>query len=107
MRKILILSVLGFILGNCASIADDTTITIEPVDKAPLVLPKPGPIVLRDTPWIVITPENSNKVLQENKVIFGLPASGYENLNLNLNDILSYIREQTTIISAYEDYYEK
>lgn len=105
MLKILIPSVLGFfLLSSCSDLTNPTNITTKPIERSPLILPKPDPIVLRNTTWIIVTQDNVTEVLKDNKVIFALSATDYENLALNLNDIRSYIQEQTVIISAYEEY---
>lgn len=85
MPKNLILSVLGCgIISGCASFSDQET------TKEKIVLPNADVLILRKIEWEVTPSENGAK--------FSLDSKGYENLGLNLSDIIRYIEQQNTII---------
>jgi hypothetical protein len=83
------------------------------VNKPELVLPYADPIQARDVQWIVITPDNYEKVFNDLTksgqpvVFFALTDKGYENISLNLSDIRAFIQQQQAIIAAYEGYYKE
>lgn len=62
--------------------------------------------------WILITPENADKVFAELKekkvdlVLFGLTDEGYEELAINMAELRNFIASQRAIIIKYKDYYE-
>lgn len=88
-------------------------ISAKPIDKPELVLPYADPIKSRDVEWIIITPDNYEKVFNDLAkkgqpiVLFGLTDKGYENIALNLSDIRAFIQQQQAIIAAYEGYYKE
>lgn len=61
--------------------------------------------------YIVITPENAEEIfaqLQESGeavVLFAVTEKGYQNLSLNMAEILEVLSQQNAVIAAYEDYY--
>jgi hypothetical protein len=86
-------------------------ITTKPIDKPELVLPNASELNMREVKWVLITPDNYEKVFAElgkdgrPVVLFGLTDKGYENLGLNLSDLRAYIQQQQSIMAAYEAYY--
>ena len=66
-----------------------------------------------DVSWILITPNNAEKVwadLEKKKydiVLFGLTDKGYENLSVNIAKIKQMVLQQKSVIAAYKNYYEK
>ena len=70
-------------------------------------------IKLDDISWVLITPENAEKVwadLEKKKydiVLFGLTDKGYENLSVNLAKIKQMVLQQKAVIAAYRNYYDK
>lgn len=88
-------------------------ISAKPIDKPELVLPYADPIKARDVQWIIITPDNYEKVFNDLAkkgqpiVLFALNDKGYENISLNLSDIRAFIQQQQAIIAAYEGYYKQ
>lgn len=87
-------------------------ITTKPIDKPELILPNASELNMREVKWILITPDNYQKVFDElgkegrPVVLFGLTDKGYENLGLNLSDLRAYIQQQKAIMVAYEAYYK-
>ncbi len=108
-------SVLGFsilFVSACGKPpVQEIQVSAKPVDKPELVLPYADPIKARDVKWIVVTPDNYEKVFNDLAknghpiVLFALTDKGYENIALNLSDIRAYIQQQKAIIAAYEGYY--
>ena len=88
-------------------------ISAKPVDKPELVLPYADPIKARDVEWIIVTPDNYEKVFNDLAkkgqpiVLFALTDKGYESIALNLSDIRAFIQQQQAIIAAYEGYYKE
>jgi hypothetical protein len=88
-------------------------VTTKPIDRPKLTLPKVDKVDLRDVEWIIITPDNIELVVENARKtgrpvsFFALTDEGYENLSLNISDIRALLQQQQTIISAYENYYNK
>ena len=82
------------------------------MDKTPLNIPSPDPLEVNSIKWIVITPENAESVFaqlaatNQDLVVFGLTADGYQQLSITMADIRNFIATQRTIIIKYKDYYE-
>jgi len=82
------------------------------VEKTPLNLPDPEPFKSREVKFIIITPENADRVFEELKtrgddmVLFGLTDTGYENLALTIAEIRNLLAQQRSIIIKYKEYYE-
>ena len=113
-----IVSALGcltlLLVSACSKPAvQEIQISAKPIDKPELVLPYADPIKSRDVEWIIITPDNYEKVFNDLAkkgqpiVLFGLTDKGYENIALNLSDIRAFIQQQQAIIAAYEGYYKE
>ena len=116
MRNSLIANVLGcglvvLLLSSCTSMPQVLEVSAKPIDKPVLVLPKVDQLNMKDVKWIVVTPDNWEAAVIELKktgrpvVLFGLTDQGYENLGLSFSDIRALVRQQQTIIAAYEGYY--
>ena len=82
------------------------------MDKTPLAISQPDPLAVKPIKWIVITPENAESVFaqlaatNQDLVVFGLTADGYQQLSITMADIRNFIATQRTIIIKYKDYYE-
>ena len=106
----MILTLLTGCLGR-SDIPEPIEIKTKPIEKPLLVLPEADELVQRKVEWILITPENYEKVFSDVSdkgrplVLFGLTDRGYENVSLNLSDIRTYISQQQSIIAAYKRYY--
>ena len=102
-----------FLAGCLGNSPEPIEITTKPIEKPELVLPQSDELRIRKVEWIVVTPENAEKVFEEIKntgrpvTLFALTDKGYENLGLNLSDLRAYIQQQQVIIAAYENYYKQ
>jgi hypothetical protein len=71
--------------------------------RAPLDLPDPEPLTLRKVKWSVVKAgEKDGQAV----VYFALTETGYKNLSLNVQDILTYLTLQRQILEEYREYYE-
>lgn len=107
-RNYLTLLLLSSTLTACSW--NDLLVKTEPVEKLPLVVATPKPVVTLPVHWIVITQENVAQVLAEQKksgnvVFLAVTPDGYKNIASNHADILRYIIQQQAVIAAYRDYY--
>ena len=81
-------------------------------DRTPLNLPMPAPLKPSSPQWIVITPENAEKIWAELRkrnvdlVLFALTDDGYEELSVDAASIRNFIATQREIIIKYREYYE-
>ncbi len=82
------------------------------VERIKLNLDPPTPLRPRVTQWIVITPENADKVWEDlkknnnNLVLFAVTGDGYEELSITMAEIRNFINTQRQIIIKYKEYYE-
>lgn len=103
-------------LQGCALLAWKA---IEPVkiekkaeERTRLNLPDPQPIRPSTPAWILITPQNQDKIWADLKgknsdlVLFGLTDDGYEELATDMAQIRTFIQQQRDIINKYREYYE-
>ena len=100
-------------LGSCATTPQVVSYKAEPIEKPALVLPAAGTLELRDADWDIITPEALGTIFDKLKedgepvVIYALTTEGYEQLALNMADVIKLLSEQKAIIEAYKEYYEQ
>jgi len=94
--KIFLINV-ALLASGCTSTALKMEST--PVDIPVLTVPTPEPIMTMPVKWEVI---NHNGV-----EFFALTPSAYKNLSTNQAEILRYIQQQQSVISAYKEYYGK
>jgi len=111
-RNLLVLSsLLSLSLISCSSVKPIDVNTVQ-IERTPLNLAAPAAILAKPVNFVIITPENTDKVfsdLKSNKyslVLFGLTDDSYENLSVNVAELLNYIIEEQNIIKAYKEYYE-
>lgn len=82
------------------------------VERTRLNLKDPKPLNKHEIKWIVITPENAEKIwndLRESNtdlVLIGLTDDGYEQLAISIAEIRNFIAQQRAIIIKYREYYE-
>lgn len=82
------------------------------IEKTPLNIIQPTPLELKPVEWILITPDNAEEVFKnlkdkdQNLVLFGLTADGYQQLSLTMADLRNFLNTQRSIIIKYKDYYE-
>lgn len=83
----------------------------KPVERIPLAVPSVDPYKHRKVEWIIITPENAEKVFADLKkkghpvVLFALTDKGYQALALNTGDQIKITRQMQAVIDAYKKYY--
>jgi len=82
------------------------------VERLPLNLREPSPLEPRVPQWIIITPENAEKIWADleakksNLVLIALTDKGYEELAVTMVEIRNFINMQRQIIVKYKEYYE-
>lgn len=83
------------------------------INRPNLILPETTQIDTKSVNWKIITPENVDKTFEDMKnsnqemVLFALTTSGYENVSLNMAEIMRLLIEKDAIIVAYKNYYEQ
>lgn len=88
------------------------TVKKEEVARTPLNLPDPPPIRSHSPRWIVVTPDNIERVWQQLKdsktdlVLFALTDDGYEELAVNMAEIRNFLELQKKVLQEYRKYYE-
>lgn len=88
------------------------TVQTKAVERTRLNIQPLPPLAPRATRWIVITPENADKVWADLKaknmdlVLFAVTDDGYEELAVTMTEIRGYINAQRQIIIKYQEYYE-
>lgn len=111
-QSILIVSTL-LLVTACSSRPDQIVVDTKPIERSPLVLPQADQFSSRDVKWIVVTPDNVQEVFDKLEadgrpiVIFALTEDGWENLTLNMADLLKLVQQQKAINIAYEEYYQQ
>jgi hypothetical protein len=115
-RHLLIAIITIPLLSGCGSLFGSRVKPIEiqtkAVERTRLDLSEPAPLTSREIKWILITPENAEKVFADLKeqnidlVLFGITDEGYEQLSLTMAEIRNYIANQRAIIVKYKEYYE-
>ena len=104
---------LSLSLSACGTPVKKIEVATAPLERVPLNLPNVDKIKLDDVSWVLITPDNAEKVwadLEKKKydiVLFGLTDKGYENLSVNLAKIKQMVLQQKAVIAAYRNYYDK
>lgn len=117
MKHRLALIVSSVMLSGCALIPgwgkkEGVTIQTQERARIPLELPDPAPLRPRSPQWIVITPDNAERIWAELKeknidlVLFALTDDGYEELSVDYANIRNFIATQREIIIKYREYYE-
>lgn len=102
------------LLTACSSISRQEleVVSIE-TPRPTLVLPTVDKFQSKNVEWVVVTPENIEDIFSrledsnDNVVLFAVTARGYENLSLNMAELTKLIKQQQSIIAAYEQYYEE
>jgi hypothetical protein len=107
------------LLSGCASFSLFGGKRVQPVEiqtvaveRTPLNLRDPAPLEPRSPQWIIVTPENADKVWEElqkknsNLVLFAITDKGYEELAVTMVEIRNFINMQRQIIIKYREYYE-
>tara|TARA_A100000164_G_C21902461_1_gene771235 strand:- start:654 stop:1169 length:516 start_codon:yes stop_codon:yes gene_type:complete len=106
------LIILSLSLSACGTPVKKIEVLSTPLERVPLNLPKVDELNLDTVDWILVTPENAEKVwkdLEKKKfdiVLFGLTDRGYEDLSVNIAKIKQMVIQQKSVIAAYKKYYE-
>ena len=85
---------------------------IIPEEQVKLNIPEVRPVRMKRIEWKVVTRTNVNEILTEmerrgrNPVIFGISDDDYENLSINMLELLNYIESNDKILDEYRKYYE-
>jgi len=109
--RIILISICALLLAGCNA-QSNLTVKTKLVDRPELILPKTLPISQSGVKWIVLTPQNYSKRIDELQAsgqsitLFALTSKGYENLSLNVAELRKYIQQQNTVIAAYKEYYK-
>ena len=112
MKKLIVALAMLTILTACSSVPAEVEVVTKPIEKPALVLPPVDKFKARTVEYIVVTPENAESVFNmlegknESIVLFAISANGYENVSLNMADLLKLVQQQQLIIAAYKKYYE-
>ena len=101
-------------LAACNTPPDDRSpvvIQSQPIERPALNLPTVDPYNARDVEWVVITPDNADRIFQEMRdkgqapALFGVDERGYENISVNTAESLRVIMQQQAVIDGYRAYY--
>jgi len=111
MRLITILLVAIMLTGCSLFHTKEIEVSTSPIERIPLVLPEADVIYKRDYDWIIITPENADKVFAalsekgQPVALIGLTGDDYEAFTLSTADKLQLIQQLKAQIDAYKNYY--
>jgi hypothetical protein len=104
--KLLLASLFAIALTGCTT--PDVTVKADPV-KPVLIHPAPPPaMTMRKLEWRVYNRQQLEEILRTNPgevIIVGLTPKGYENLTVNMQEIIRYIKEQKEVIIYYRKTY--
>lgn len=98
--------------GNDTQKVEPVVIQKKAVEKTRLNIEPPTPLSLRPLEWVIVTPENAERIWQELKekntdlVLFGLTDEGYQQLAINIAEIRNFINSQRMLVIKYKQYYE-
>lgn len=116
--RITSLLLVASLLSGCASFSlfgkrvKPVEVQVKAVERTRLNIPHPDPLSAKPIEWILVTPENAERVFAELKeknvdlVLFGLTDDGYESLAVTIAELRNYIATQRQIIIKYKEYYE-
>ena len=111
--QILIILLSSLFLFSCGTTIKPIDVSVNQVERAPLILPQVDKFAPGDVDWWIISDETAEERFVEmqeagyDPVIFGLTDEGYKNLSLNVKNIMKLIQQQQAVIDAYEEYYKK
>lgn len=108
---LLVTSLTGCSVFNWKSVKP-VEVQTKAVERTRLNLSEPSPLKLEPVKWVLITPENAEKVWEELKeknvdlVLFALTDDGYEQLAVTMLEIRQYLEQQRAVLIKYKEYYE-
>ena len=97
------------LLSACSLIEPKERIVTEYITLSIPVQERPKALTLHDVRFDVVTKDNLDEFIEENKKTFGslvflaLTVPDYENMSLNIAELRRYINQQKSIIVFYED----
>jgi hypothetical protein len=110
MKIVLILLTVVFLSGCSLFNTKPIEVTSKPIERAPLTLPSVDQYQARNVEWLVVTPDNYQRVISELKkgsvALFAITPEGYENMALNASDLMKLIKQQKAVIAGFTSYYE-
>lgn len=93
------------ILAGCGM--KDVDIKADPVQPVVIHPPIPDQLQMREVKWTVFNRAKIEKLLldypNQEIVLFALSAKGYENLSLNMGEVIRYLKEQKGVIIYYRE----
>jgi hypothetical protein len=105
MKYFLVILTMLFIAG-CGGVKN---VNIKATPVAPTVIhpPIPAQLQMREVKWTVFNRAKLEKLLadfpNQEIVLFALSAKGYENLSLNMSEVVRYLKEQKGVIVYYRE----
>lgn len=112
----LLIPLLPLLISGCSIFGWKSVEPIEiqkkAVERTRLNLSDPPPLKKHDLEWVIITPQNAEKIWADLKaknvdvVLIGLTDEGYEQLAVTIAELRNYIAQQRAIIIKYKEYYE-
>lgn len=110
--RLIAIAFLALVLTGCSFFnTKPIEVSTTPIERIPLVLPEADRIYARDFDWIIITPENADKIFKElgkkgqPVALIGVTGDDYEILTLSNADKLQLITQLRAQINAYKNYY--
>ena len=103
---------LALVLSSCQG-AKSLDVLKQSKQRAPLELPDPEPVDLKEVRWKVITENNVDDIMKKLKdkkqaqALMGLTAKQYQHLAKNNVKLRNYIRKLKDALQAYKQYYEQ
>ena len=110
--RIAIILLTALTLTACSSTTKPIVVDQQPLPKPVIVLPPVDEFNARNVEWVVVTPDNIEQVFADMEktgqhvVLLALTSDGYQQLSLNMADLLKLVKQQQAIIAAYQKYYE-
>lgn len=105
MRILLIISSL-FLLSACSGVKV-VDVKANVVEQTVIHPPLPAQLSMRKVDWTVFNRAKIEQLLADYPdreiVLFALSAKGYENLSLNVGEIIRYVKEQKNVIIYYRE----
>jgi len=108
MKNILLVLPLLLAMAGCASSVDIKT---APVVIPPPPAPRAEPLDLKPVQWHLVTKDDLPALLETvkknpngNFVLYTLDTQNFENMNLNMEELRRYIKEECAVIIFYEKY---
>ena len=95
----------ALVLAGCG--AKTVDIKADPVQPIVIHPPIPDQLQMREVKWTVFNREKIEQLLadfpDQEIVLFALSAKGYENLSLNMGEVIRYLKEQKGVIIYYRE----